>query len=212
MSEPGYLLVKVAGDWISHTAARLPELAGIESVRVLPLPGAIMDDTTRQALADGIQAGLACYGVDPQAWRGAEPRDLAAHLARWGGDEAAAAGSAAPPPCPLPLCDWETRRLTELSEAVPDSCTGGDMRHERGSAYCDDHGGDVPELLTEALSTAGNFDDYRDCDRAAAYLYAGSAELRAAVAAFVKAGRIDDDCYEALEAAVLAAARKALAS
>ena len=37
-------------------------------------------------------------------------------------------------------------------------------------------------------------------------------DLVPAVAAFVKAGRIDDDCYEALEAAVLAAARKALAS
>lgn len=60
-----------------------------------------MDDMTRQALADGILAGLACYGTDGQAWRGAEPRDLARHLALWGGGEAAATRGRAPAGTPL---------------------------------------------------------------------------------------------------------------
>jgi hypothetical protein len=57
-----------------------------------------MDDRTRQALADGILAGLACYGTDGQAWRGAEPRDLARHLALWGGGASASGTAPASPP------------------------------------------------------------------------------------------------------------------
>jgi hypothetical protein len=296
MSEPGYLLVKVDGDWLNHTVRRLPELGGIESVRVLAHPGegqAVNETTSTTPLADALAdaltevdeaqtggTGSASHAWatlrtlanavrvhlvahpetgEPAGWQvtradfeemaghpvtGAEMADIAKTLGY--SDVMDTVRDAVAQVCGLaddeddeddgdtliagvlygpdgyeaePAGDDDTLgavevvRLTELSAVVPGTCQDG-TAHESGSAYCEDHDGDVPEMLTEVLSTAGNFDDYRDCDRAAAYLYAASAEVRAAVDAFypLVGGPGRDDGYDAVQAAVLAAARKALAS
>jgi hypothetical protein len=83
-------------------------------------------------------------------------------------------------------------RLAELAKDIPATCTGNGHAHEAGSRYCDDHDGEVPELLSESVSdwldipgpeTLGELT--RTADRVCAYLYAASAELRAAVAVFM---------------------------
>jgi hypothetical protein len=110
------------------------------------------------------------------------------------------------------LNEHQAAELAALAAAaVPSTCQDG-MAHERGSAYCEDHGGEVPELVNDLVCDLADYGGQPADDRVAAYLYGRSPELRAAVAVYF-AGMRSDGPYdhawiEGVMAALACAARE----
>lgn len=96
----------------------------------------------------------------------------------------------------------------QAAKEVPGTCQPG-TAHECGSAYCEDHEAQVPELLSDLTCDVAEFTTVEEHDRVAAYLYGRSPELRTAVATFFS-GEYErarlDAVTAALKTAALAAA------